>query len=156
MATYPWPLVSGATLTAANMNAIGAWTAFTPSWTGVTSTGASNSGQYCLLNDTLFFRAQYVVGTSPTIGAIKLTVPFSQVIAGSPTPNLLPSVQCNFIKLLSQPYVGQVLYSTSTLIELRAVNTAGTYGQTTTTTSAIPFTWAQFDTIEVSGFVQVD
>jgi len=155
MATYPWPLVSGATLTAANMNAIGEWTAFTPSWTGVTSTAPTNSGQYCLLNDTLFFRAQYGVGTSPTIGAIKLTVPFSQVIAGSPTPQLLPSMQCNFIKLLSQPYVGQVLYSTSTLIELRAVNTAGTYAQTTTTTSAIPFTWAQYDTIEVSGFVQV-
>lgn len=155
MATYSWPYVIGDVLTAANMNSIGAWTAFTPSWTNVTSTSPSNSGQYCLLNDTLFFRAQYVVGTSPTISAIKLTVPFSQVMAGSPTPQLLPSMQCNFIKLLSQPYVGQVLYSTSTLIELRAINTAGTYAQTTTTTSAIPFTWAQFDTIEVSGFVQV-
>lgn len=156
MATYSWPYVIGATLTAANMNSLGAWTAFTPSWTNVTSTGANTSGVFCLLNDTLFFRAQYVVGTSPTIGAIKLTVPFSQVMAGSPQPQLLPSMQCNFIKLLSQPFVGQVLLSTTTQIELRAINTAGTYAQTTTTTALIPFTWAQYDTIEVSGFVQVD
>ena len=54
--TSPYPFASGAVLTAAQLNAIGDYTAFTPTWSNVTPGGsATNAGFYAEVNECVFF-----------------------------------------------------------------------------------------------------
>lgn len=55
---------------------LGAWTAFTPSWTNLTvGAGGTNAGFYCQIGKTVHLRVKVILGTSPSVGAVKLTLP---------------------------------------------------------------------------------
>ena len=158
MATYPWPLVSGATLTAANLNAIGEWTAFTPSFSGVTAgTGASNTGQYCLLNQILFIRTKYVLGTGGSFTAPTLTLPASKVATGSPTQSYASGFQAVIIDLFANAYPLSVNLASTSTINFLVQTASGTYvTQNTAVSATIPFTSGTSDILEIMGWIQVD
>lgn len=66
--TNPFPFSSGDVLTAADMNAIGAWTDYTPALTASTNptlgTGSTTYGRYVQLNDLVIGTAYFAFGSS--------------------------------------------------------------------------------------------
>lgn len=151
-------LVAGQVLTASELNAINAWTSFTPTWTGITAgTGASNTGQYSLNNKILHFRTRYVLGTSGSLSATPvLTVPASATLATSPTMAFIPTVTGVATNTGVANYSLASTQASTTTIGFLVQTASGTYlTNATPVNTTIPFTWAVGDVIEVAGWVQV-
>jgi hypothetical protein len=58
---------SGDVLTAADLNAIGTWTAFTPSWTNLTVGNGTQTFYYCQINDVLMIEGRLNWGSTTAI-----------------------------------------------------------------------------------------
>lgn len=58
---------SGDVLTAADLNAIGTWTAFTPSWENLTVGNGTQSFYYCQINDVLHIEGRLTWGSTTAI-----------------------------------------------------------------------------------------
>lgn len=149
---------SGQVLTAAELNAIATWTSFTPSWTGITAgTGALNTGQYCELNDILFIRAKYVLGTGGSFTNPVMTLPASRVASGSPTMLWTQTMQGVMIDSGVNSFALAVILNTTTTIGVYPQTASGTYLTYTTAVSAtVPFTSGTNDYIEIAGYIQVN
>lgn len=149
---------SGQVLTAAELNAIATWTSFTPSWSGITAgTGASNTGQYCELNDILFIRTKYVLGTGGSFTNPVLTLPASRVMSGSPSMLWMPSVTGVIIDAGVNSYALAVIHNSTTTLGVYAQTASGTYVTWSSAVSAtVPFTSGVNDYIELTGYVQVN
>lgn len=150
--------VSGQVLTAAELNAISTWTSFTPSWTGITAgTGSSNTGQYSLVNKTLYFRCKYVLGVGGSFtGSATLTLPASQTMSLAPQMLYYPSVTAICTDSGVTSYLAAANQATTTTFVFVAYGAAGTYTNLANVVNAtVPFTWGVNDYIEIAGFVQV-
>ena len=149
-------LVAGQVLTASELNAVGAWTAFTPTLTNVTlGTGSSNTGQYSLLNKTLFMRGKFVLGTSGSVtGGITIAMP-TGTMAVTPTMQWQPNGSAVLTDSGVASYFAVGLQSTTSLLALYVVNSAGTYASVTATSGTVPFTWAVNDYCEWAFTIQV-
>jgi hypothetical protein len=149
---------AGQVLTAAELNAISTFTSFTPSWTGITAgTGASNTGQYSIVNKIMYIRVKYVLGTGGSVTATPtLTIPASASLAGSPTMVWLPSLSAVAVDFTINSYPLAVFQASTTTVQLYAQTATGTYLTNTTTVSAtVPFTFGASDWIELQGWVQI-
>ena len=64
----PFPFSAGGVLTAADINSIGDWLTFTPSFTNVTL-GASGAvtGRYAEVNDLVFYTARFSLGGTGSV-----------------------------------------------------------------------------------------
>ena len=158
MVTTLGSFTAGQILGAADMNAIATWTAFTPSFTGVTAgTGASNTGQYCLVNKVLFIRLRYTLGTGGSFTNPVLTLPASKVATGSPTSFWTNSLQAVLVDNVVNSYPLAVNLGSTTTINFYAQTASGTYLTYTTSVSAtVPFTSGTSDFLEVAGWIQVN
>jgi len=58
---------SGQVLTAAELNAIGTWTSFTPSWTNLTVGNATQNWKYCYINKVLIITGNIVLGSTSSV-----------------------------------------------------------------------------------------
>jgi hypothetical protein len=119
-----------------------AWTSYTPTWTGISSTGATSTGAYKQIGKTVFFQAKYVVGSS----GISVT--------GAITPSLPVTKKSTSIPIISGLFIDAGTGYRSTLIldtSLYAVNSSVTYADAATPSNTIPFTWAVNDEVRVSG-----
>ena len=125
----------------AKLTTPGAWTAYTPTWAGVSSTGGVSTGAYTQIGRTVHFWANYVLGTAVSITAgISAPLPTGKA-AGSEV--LVNGV---FIDMGTGYYaplvVGQTLY---------AARAGVSYVDAETPSNTIPFTWATGDKISVTG-----
>ena len=68
---------SGDVLTAADLNAIGAWTAFTPNWTaGLTIGNGTDTWYYAIVNDLMVVQGFTELGsTSSVTSAVRMALP---------------------------------------------------------------------------------
>jgi hypothetical protein len=149
---------AGQVLTAAELNAIGTFTSFTPSWTNINGgTGASNTGQYCILNKIMYLRTKYVLGTGGSLtGTPTLTLPASASLATSPTMLWIPSLMGAAIDSGVQSYSIVSLQASTTTIQPYVQTASGTYLTNTTPVSGtVPFTFGVNDYIELYGWVQI-
>jgi hypothetical protein len=74
--TSPFPFSSGDVLTAANLNAIGEKTAFTPSWINLTPGNATETWFYTQVNDLVYVTGQTVFGSTTSIsGTFRIEYP---------------------------------------------------------------------------------
>jgi hypothetical protein len=141
---------SGQILTAAELNAIGTWTSYTPTITGVTAGNATVAASYIELNQIVFFQVRWIFGsTSAVTGPVTITYPVTannlyQAAAGVNVYLEDSSAAADF--------VGVAYPDTTARFEVRAANASTTYLGATALTSAIPFTWATGDVILASGF----
>tara|TARA_R110000868_G_scaffold1512_3_gene11889 strand:- start:158 stop:634 length:477 start_codon:yes stop_codon:yes gene_type:complete len=149
---------AGQILGAADMNAIATWTAFTPSFTGVTAgTGASNTGQYCLLNKVLFIRVRYTLGTGGSFTNPVMTLPASLVATSSPVSFWSNGMQGALVDNGVTSYPLAVNLGSTTTINFYAQTASGTYlTQVSTVSATVPFTSGTSDFLEVAGWIQVN
>ena len=148
----PFDFSSGAVLTAAQLNAIGDYTAFTPNWSNVTvGSGATNAGFYAEVNECVFFEIGLVLGTSSSIsGSVYFSVPVGTAASTINTWGPIGTAVC--IDTSGAVYSHVLLTLVGQLIILHVLSTSGTYGTRALNVNATrPFTWADGDQIYLQG-----
>lgn len=137
---------SGQILTAAELNAIGTWTTYTPTITGVA--GGTTTGRYIELNEIVFFQVRWVFGTSVT-GPVTITYPVTADNLYQAASNVNVYLEDSSA---ATDFMGVAYPDTTARFEVRVANASTTYLTTTALTSAIPMTWASGDVILAGGF----
>jgi hypothetical protein len=148
----PFDFTAGAVLTAAQLNSIGDYTAFTPSWSNVDpGSGATNAGFYAEVNECVFFEIALVLGTSSNIsGSIQFAVPVGTAASTINPWGPVGTAVC--IDVGSSDYTQNVLTLVNQTIFLHCITTSGTYADRTANVNATrPFAWADGDKIYLQG-----
>lgn len=130
----------------------GSWQTWTPSITGV-SGGTVSFAKYTRIGNTVLFKLQYVMAGANVSSTPTITLPIAPLDAGSDTALLANAA---FLDAANNIYAVGVVYSGTTAVQLRPINTAGTNGAFGAGASATnPFTWGAGDTMSVSGCYEV-
>jgi|10_taG_2_1085330.scaffolds.fasta_scaffold28741_2 hypothetical protein len=148
----PFDFSSGDVLTAANLNAIGDYEAFTPSWTNVTlGSGATNAGFAAEINELVFFEIGLVLGSSSSIGgSISFAVPVGTAASTINPWGPIGTAIC--IDVTGGVYAQCLLTLVGQTVYMHALLTSGTYGTRALNVNATrPFTWADGDKIYLQG-----
>jgi hypothetical protein len=118
---------------------LGAWTAYSPTLTNITSTAPTQSFAWSQVGKTVFVRGVYFLGSAPSVtGTIGISLP----VTASGTEHV---GTCRLLDAATQSYTGVVYHATTTRIDLYAIGTASTYAQWFATSSTVPFTWGTGD-----------
>lgn len=134
----------------------GAWTSFTPSWTNLTvGTGATNEGEYCYVPGGMHVRVSVVLGTSPTVGNVLMTIPNSETIRTGISATDHPLGHATYNDVTGNIYRGVVQVQSTTSVRLRALNASSTYAYHAQLSSTVPFTWAASDLIRLDFTIPV-
>jgi hypothetical protein len=130
----------------------GAWTHFTPSWSGLTIGNATNDGYYIKLGKTVIFRVIMVWGNSTSAtGNLLLTLPVASVSMGG-TANILPiGITKAYHQATSQISDGTLVWSSTTTAYPEIWNVGSTYTAPSLITSIVPFTWVTPDEVQITG-----
>jgi hypothetical protein len=121
-----------------------AWTVFTPTIANLTlGSGGSKTGAYFQIGKTILFRVRVVLGTSPSVGAMALTLPVTSIAY----PEL---VKLGDVTVLD---AGTAYYNCVMLSDggLYALNAGATYLNHITFSSTVPMTWAVNDGFSIIG-----
>ena len=143
----PFPFVAGEVLTAADMNGIGEYTTYTPTWTNLTVGNGTVTFRYGRVQNFIHVIGHIVFGstTSITGSGVQVSLP---VTAESPT-NLQP-VGLNVLNSPTLQFFGFQRLDTTTSAAIRVWNTSGTYLQSSSISATTPFTWATNDVITLN------
>jgi hypothetical protein len=136
---------SGDVLTAADMNAIGTWITFTPSWNNFTAGNAVQDWSYCIINDVMIVTGRTVLGTTSSMGTSpSFTIPDSRV-ADKWSSNGAVSLRENGVATR----VGTISVSGpgDSTIGFGAYLVSGSDVRITSVTASSPFTWGNLDYI---------
>ena len=149
--TSPFPFVAGATLTAAELNAIGEnQTDWTPSFAaGVTVGNGTVSGNYQQVNELIVVQGSFVLGsTSAITGDVRVDLPVDAV-------NTFELSNNTFVQILdtsaSRYFRGSGRAQNATEVRLRvliAETASSDYVYAKALSSSIPMTWDSGDRLE--------
>jgi len=152
MATFG-TFTTGQVLTAAELNALGTWTAFTPTWSALTVGNGTQSAFYSVINKILFVRTRFTLGsTSAVTGNVGLTLPNSYV-ADTNSQVLIGVSLTEDIGAAS--FLGSNYFVSSTGIRPMVGNTAFTYTTGNFYSSTVPMTWTTGDRFTMEFGVQL-
>ena len=129
---------SGDVLTAADLNAIGATTSYTPALTNFTV--SSQTVQYAAVNNLVFVRFYFAI--SSVTGAPIFTVPSGLNISG-----FAQHQTCNLLDAGSANYQGVLMFASSTSVAVECTNVSFTYAINSGVNGSTPFTWTAGDVI---------
>lgn len=140
--------VAGQVLTAAELNAIAAWTSFTPTWTGLTVGNGTETAFYAPIADLTFMQVALTFGSTTSITA---GVTIAYPVAADDTFRDGVGGQAQFRDDdTGNVYHGVTSPNSGTIMNIRVFNSSGTYLTETNLTSTIPFTWATGDRLIIS------
>jgi hypothetical protein len=143
-----FPFSSGDVLTAADMNGIGSWVSFTPSWNNFTIGNGIENWWYCVVNEMLFISGRTVWGnTTSQTGALQMEIPY-----GTSIMNLAQPVgSANYLENTSGTnYVGFITTQSSTTLGFREFNVSGSFVTQANVFATSPFTWNLNDSIRAT------
>jgi len=138
----PFPFSSGDVLTAANLNAIGEWTAFTPSWTNFTPGNATETWWYAMISDVLHVTGRTVLGTTSSVtGAVRMNIPTGTMF----------SSQAQAVGVLTMRDASGTNYSgiwqqySGSEVALQQFEVSGTKIESNSVGASDPFSWTNND-----------
>lgn len=133
---------TAAVLTAAELNAIGTWTNFDPTWTNLTVGNGTAVGRYCVINKVVFVNIELTFGSTTSVsGNVGVAAPTG-------TPARVCSLSVSYEDSGTRYYVASAVnISTTSRFELLHTE-SGNSGLVNATN---PFTWATGDDIVISG-----
>ena len=154
--TTPFPFVAGATLTAANLNALGTWdsTSWTTRLTNVTVGNGTETALYARIGN----------GTDVGLVAYWYELEFGSTTSITGNPFLTWPVEATtsrqgamssfafFEDDTGAAYYGRLFRSNATRGGLRVFDSSGSYVTATAISATIPFTWTTGDRIIASGY----
>lgn len=136
MATFG-TFTAGQILTASELNATGAWSSFTPSWTNLSPGNGTNVGVYTVLNKILWCKVSFTLGSTSSVGdPVYMTVPNSLVL-NTTNQNIIGQAFFEDVGVAS--YSGVVQIRSSTTVQPFVVNASGTYATLNSLTGTRPF-----------------
>jgi hypothetical protein len=97
MPTSPFDFTSGSVITAAELNAIGDFDTWTPSWTNITPNSATVEAYYARVNELVFWQLEFI-GAADTVYGTSTPFQFS-------LPSDAPAVTNNAYAPICKPYV---------------------------------------------------
>lgn len=117
----------------------GAYTTFTPTWTNVTTTTATQNFKYSQINKMVHVYGRFTLGSSSAItGSIRMNLP---VTASNTDFSGVAQMGDNGINL----YPGILEAISTTVVQINVVRSDGTYSTGPATSGTVPFTWANLD-----------
>lgn len=133
---------AGQVLTAAELNAIGDWTTFTPTWTNLTVGNGTVAARYSQLNDIVLVNIELTWGsTTSASGNVGVAAPVG-------TPARVCNLSAIFEDSGTRYYIGSAA-NFATLGRFDLFHTES--GNTGIVNATNPFTWATGDDIVISG-----
>lgn len=135
----------------------GAWTTYTPTWTGAGGNPAIGNGtlagRYARIGRTIFFTIVVTMGSTTTYGtgAWSLTLPVNK--SGS-APARDPIGTAEALDAGTNAYLGNAISFSTTTVDVvvsRTAGGAGTYATEQQVASNIPHTWANTDVLSIHG-----
>ena len=137
---------SGDVLTAADLNAIGTWTSFTPTWTSLTvGNGTHDWAQYAQINDVVLFSVRFTLGSTSSVGTNpRIAIP----VATSNDSQLSLGT--------GRAQVGSTFYPiwpymVSDDIIIYVLDTSTAYAKRGSITATTPATWTTGDSLQIQG-----
>ena len=147
MAT-PFLFTAGQVLTAAQLNAIGEWIDYTPTWTNLTVGNAVQDFRYIKINNFISVVGVITLGSTSSVGsAPTFTLPQTAVTYASANERYGIGI---LEDTGTEAYDCWVLGSSTTTARLRVPLASGTYINSTAINSTTPFTWVSGDRISVN------
>ena len=135
--------VDGVDLSAAELNAIGTWTTFTPSWNNLTVGNGTNLGRYVQLNDLIIVNYELTFGTTTSVtGNVGVSCPSGL------TPVRVSSLSVVMEDSGTRYYPGSAV-NIATLGRFELIH--GESGNQGLMNSTNPFTWVTGDDIVITG-----
>ena len=134
---------AGQVLTAAELNAIGTWTAFTPSWSNFTPGNAVEDWSYTIVNDIMIVTGITTLGTTSSMGtAPTMLIPDSQVTDkwSNGVARMRDSGVATFLGTA-------FIESANTNIKVNWMTVSSNQVRSAGLTSTSPFSWANGDYI---------
>lgn len=144
--------VAGQVLTAAELNAAGAWTTYTPTWTNLTVGNGTQSFRYSKFNKIGFVQGELTFGTGTSITAANPR--FSLPSAWSNPVQPLSSY-ANYLDNGVADWFGFANRWSDTEILPMIGLVGGTYYQAQGLAAAVPFSWGNLDVIRVGAIVRL-
>ena len=148
-----FPFSSGDILTASDMNSIGAFVSFTPTFTtGLTTGNGTTEADYALVGEKLcFFRIRFTLGsTSAVTGEVRCTYPFTV------DDTWLAGISlCEFEDSSGSEIRGRVYRYDGTEFRLTYDSVVSSKIQPGTLSSSQPFSWTTNDKMSVKGIVKL-
>lgn len=119
-----------------------AWTAYTPSLTNITLGDGTLAFAYAQVGKLVCVRARFVFRTTTSIsGVMTFSLPVTAVTAQQETQ------PCTILDQGTATFMGAVRLISTTTIEIVALGASGTYTTQINTSSTVPMTWANTDTL---------
>jgi hypothetical protein len=121
---------------------------FTPTWTGLTTTSGTNTGYYRRRDGYCDFKITFTFGASSAVtGAVTVALPIAANIAADLDGFDVFLYDASAVTF----YTGATSNSTSSIANVVALNSAGTYVTAAALSSTVPFTWATSDVLSIRG-----
>ena len=155
----PFDFTAGAVLTAAQLNSIGDWTAYTPTWGNITlgsgGAAATNSAKYAEVNGVVFVSGSLTFGSGTSItGNVSMTVP----VTAASLNTLANGILFTFLdENTTTHFMGRGRRNSTSAVYAYAYYAAGTYTSLidiSDNTKPFPSTWTTGDIISFSGMYE--
>jgi hypothetical protein len=144
---------AGQVLTAAELNGIGTWTTFTPSWSNITVGNGVSTGRYSQINDMLFIKATFKLGSTSTMGTNPgITIPggFTAENAGQAQVGSVIYEDAG-----TATFLGSAFAESTTILRFYVLNAAVAYAAWAVVTASVPMTWATNDVVGIDVMVKI-
>lgn len=149
----PFPFSSGAVLTAAQLNGIGEWTTFTPTFNNV-SLGASGTvdGKYAQVNNLVFWQAHFDLnGTGSVSGHISMNLP----VGTCPVSITYPTATTGWVQPTGGTIYQQMGQTAASAVFFYAYSTSAAYAGIVSMVAAVPITWDANGEFDASGWYEL-
>lgn len=131
---------------------LGAWTAYTPTFNGVTLGNGTASGYYAVIGKLLFMRAELILGsTSSVTGDMRVTLPSGYTMRNA-------AIGANVFHGYAVDVSAGVVYGMSAIqydADEFTLRVPGTNGLLSTVSATNPITWAPGDIIRFAALVEI-
>lgn len=121
----------------------GAWTTWSPTWTGLTVGNGTLTAKYSQVGKTVFVRLHLLFGSTTAVTALGPRFSLPVTSAALPTSGgIVPAGPARTFNGTSGLAEGLVVLQSTTAGEIRILGTAATYANLVQISSTVPFTWA--------------
>ena len=136
---------SGDVLTAADLNAIGTWTSFTPSFTNFTlGNGTIERAIYSKVNELVFVQLYVTLGSTSSMGT---SPSFTAPVGAADSSQLATGVGRARI---SSSFFWIFPYMSDDDVIMYCVDAASSYARRATITSSVPATWGSGSDFQIN------
>jgi hypothetical protein len=140
---------SGSVLTAAELNAAGAWTSYTPTFdSGVTVGNGTWVAAYSVFNKILFWQGSFTLGsTSAVTGAVILDLPAGLTFPSPDNGEIVGDVR---LFVAGNNFYGAVREASTSTVSVFVFGASGTYVTGAGLSATVPATWANTNVMSIA------